>query len=110
VLEAALGPDGYHGAVQDSAFFPDEIRAVLEWRFGPSEPVRIGQPTLVVAGSEPAKLAKIPPESVELLSASIPGAEAAVLEGASHLMPLEDPPDVGRLISGFVRRLSQDRV
>jgi pimeloyl-ACP methyl ester carboxylesterase len=103
VLEAALGSDGFKEAVSGSAFFPDEIRAVLEWRLSLSDGARITQPTLLVAGSETAKLAKIPPESVDLLAASIPRAEAAVLEGASHLMPLEDPSGVGRLICAFVK-------
>jgi len=30
-------------------------------------------------------------------------AEVTVLAGASHLMPLEDPHDVARLIAGFAR-------
>ncbi len=104
VLKNALGAEGIERAIEESAYFPDEASAVMEWRFGAAEAAAIVAPTLVVEGSETARLATIPPESVGVLAGLIPHAERAVLDGASHLMPLEDPAGVAQLISGFARK------
>ncbi len=105
VLDAALGPDGYERALQESAFFfGDEVHAAQEWTFGPDEAARIEQPMLLVEGGETATVSTIPPESVRLLAELVPYAETSVLPGASHLMPLEDPGGVARLVTEFARR------
>lgn len=104
VIEKALGPEGYENAVRQSAFFPDEARAVWEWRFDAADAERIQAPLLVVEGERTAHLSAVPPESVSLLAAMVPSAETTVLPGASHLMPLEDPGGVARLIADFARR------
>ena len=105
VLDSALGPGAYERALQESAFFfSDEVPAVQEWTFGPDEAARIAQPMLLVEGSETAAVAAIPPESVGRLKGLVPHAETTVLHGASHLMPLEDPDGVARLIAEFARR------
>jgi pimeloyl-ACP methyl ester carboxylesterase len=105
VLDATLGPDGYEHALQESGFFfSDEIPATMEWVFGPDEASRIEQPMLVVEGGETAAVSMIPPESVKLLAERVPHAETSALPGASHLMPLEDPGGVARLIVEFARR------
>jgi pimeloyl-ACP methyl ester carboxylesterase len=104
VIEQVLGPEGYENAVRQSAFFPDEARAVWEWRFDGADAERIRAPLLVVQGEQTAQLSAVPPESVSLLAAMVPSAETAVLPGASHLMPLEDPAGVARLIADFARR------
>lgn len=105
ILDAALGPDGYERALQESAFFfGDEVPAAQEWTFGPDEAARIQQPMLVVEGGETATVSTIPPESVQLLAELVSHAETGVLPGASHLMPLEDPGGVARIIAEFARR------
>jgi pimeloyl-ACP methyl ester carboxylesterase len=104
ILDATLGPDGHERALQESAFFfGDEVAAVTEWTFGPDEAARIEQPMLIVAGGETATVSTIPPESVQLLAELVPHAETAELRGASHLMPLEDPGGVARLVAEFAR-------
>jgi pimeloyl-ACP methyl ester carboxylesterase len=104
VIEEKLGVDGYEQAVRESAFFPDEAAAAMEWLFGPSEAGRIKAPMLIVEGEKTAEVAVVLPESVGLLAAMIPQAEVAVLPGTSHLMPLEDPRGVARLIGDFARK------
>ena len=104
-LAAALGPDAYERALRQSAFFfKDEVGAAIEWTFGPDEAARIKQPMLLVMGGETATASAVPPESVGLLAGLIPHAESTVLAGATHLMPLEDPGGVARLLAEFVRR------
>jgi pimeloyl-ACP methyl ester carboxylesterase len=104
VLERGLGREGHERAMRQSAFFPDEARAVWEWRFEASDAERIDTPMLLVQGERTAALSAVPPESVALLAAMVPHAEVADLAGASHLMPLEDPIGVARLIADFARR------
>jgi pimeloyl-ACP methyl ester carboxylesterase len=47
------------------------------------------------------RVAAVKPESVARLAAMVPHAAVAVLAGASHLMPLEDPRGVAGLIGAF---------
>ena len=103
VLDASLGSEGHARAIRESAYFPDEAAAVWEWAFGREEATRITAPLLVVEGERTAGAAVIPPESVGLLGALVPHAETTVLRGAGHLMPLEDPSGVAKLIAGFAR-------
>lgn len=104
ILDATLGVDGYERALQQSTFFfSDEVSAVQEWAFGPQEAARIGRPTLVVEGGETASVAAIPPETVEILAEWMPNAKRTVLSGTTHLMPLESPAAVARLVAEFAR-------
>jgi pimeloyl-ACP methyl ester carboxylesterase len=108
VLDRALGPAGHELALEQSAFFfRDEMRAAMEWAFGPPEAARLVQPMLAVEGSETAKASKIPPESVRLLAEQVPHAETTALTGATHMMPLEDPNGVARLVATFARRFAR---
>ena len=102
VMERVLGTEGYDRAVRESAFFPDEVAAVGEWRFGAADAERIGVPTVLVDGERTAEVATVRPESVTRLGAMMPHAKLVVLPGVSHLMPLEDPSGVARLIAHFV--------
>lgn len=104
ILSAALGSEGLARAIRASAYFPDEAAAVWEWAFGLDEAARVTVPMLVVEGERTADVAVIPPESVGLLAALVPHAETMVLQGVSHLMPLEDPRVVAELIAGFAQR------
>jgi len=103
VMEQVLGIHGYEQAVRESAFFPDEVAGVGEWQFGFTEASRIRVPMLLVDGGTIADVAAVLPESVSRLAAMVPQAVVAVLAGASHLMPLEDPGGVARLIAHFAR-------
>lgn len=106
VMERVLGPEGYAQAVRESAFFPDEVAAVGEWQFGPAEAERIKAPLLLVDGARTAELAAVRPESVARLASMVSHARVAILDGASHLMPLEDPGGVARLLVDFIRARS----
>lgn len=104
VIVNRLGVDGYARAEAESAFFPDEVSAVREWQFGPNEARQISQPALIIDGSESAKVAAIRPQSVPLLAAMLPNAEMRTIADATHLLPLEQPDDIGTLIADFVER------
>jgi len=109
ILEDRLSIDGCRQAVRESAFFfADEVRAVQEWHFGAAEAGRISQPTLVVEGSESYRLGALVPEVVKSLTGLLPHAKTALVEGVNHMMSLQDPDAVGRVIATFVCRQAID--
>ena len=102
VLEASLGSDGYQRAVAQSRFFfADELPAVREWALDEDRAANLAKPVLLVLG------ANSPPnfhDMVDLLAGVLPDAQIVTLGGVGHLMPLQDPEAVGRLIADFARR------
>lgn len=105
IVEERLGIEGYQQAVRESAyFFAEELRAVQEWRFGEVEAGRIHQPTLVVEGSESRRIEPLFHEVVEILIGLLPAAQITVVEGVNHLMPLQAPDAIGRVLATHVHR------
>lgn len=105
VIEGRLGPRGYQRAMGDSSFFfRDEMPAVLESRFGPAEAGGVRQPVLIVEGGESARLGPLSRQITERATTLLPHAEVVTIEGVNHMMPLQDPDAVGRVIAGFVRQ------
>ncbi len=64
---------------------------------------RIGVPTLCVVGADDAVT---PPAVVEALRRQIPGAELAVIDGAGHVPPVENPAAVNAVLRPFLTRLA----
>ena len=64
---------------------------------------RIRVPTLVVAGSEDQIS---PPAVAQAMAQAIPGARCAVIPGAGHLAPLEQPLATTRVLSDFLETLT----
>jgi pimeloyl-ACP methyl ester carboxylesterase len=65
---------------------------------------KIKIPALVLSGSFD-KLT--PPPVMREMAEKIPGAEFAVIPGAGHMTPLENPDAVNDLIDGFLKRLNK---
>jgi pimeloyl-ACP methyl ester carboxylesterase len=102
VLTSQLGPAGLEAAQAESAFFfADELPAVREWVFGPAQAARVTQPALVVLGGDSARLTPLVEETVQRLSAMLPRARTQTLPGCTHLMPLQQPASLARLITAF---------
>ena len=96
---------------------PEAVETFVAWRAAmPAEPLiaamraiggmdfRAGlacvkKPCLVIAGSADA-LTK--PEAVAEVASAIPGAGFATVEGAGHMIPVEQPEAFDRLIDGFL--------
>jgi pimeloyl-ACP methyl ester carboxylesterase len=98
VLENALGPDGYQRAVAQSRFFfADELPAIREWTLDTA----VDRPTLLILGGDsPANFH----DMVSLLAGTLPDVRVTTVEGAGHLMPLQDPSSVGQIVADFVRQ------
>jgi pimeloyl-ACP methyl ester carboxylesterase len=97
-------PAFYARTAPDPAHWPVFYRKVATmWRtqphFTPAELGRITAPTLVMAGEFDA----IRPEHTHQLARAIPGAEEAIIAGASHSLPSERPDIVNPLILAFLR-------
>jgi pimeloyl-ACP methyl ester carboxylesterase len=59
-------------------------------------------PTLVLAGRDDLL---IPPSAARAMAEAIPGAHHAVIPGAGHLPPLEQPVNTGRVVREFLEAL-----
>ena len=69
---------------------------------------RLGEiqvPTLVLVGDED----KMTPERFsETLAEGIPGAELIIISGAGHMLPLEGPDQVAKVMRGFLERVLEE--
>jgi len=63
---------------------------------------RLRLPSLVVSGEHDQATT---PEDGQRLAACIPGARFELLRGAAHLLPVEKPRELARLIDGFLTEL-----
>jgi pimeloyl-ACP methyl ester carboxylesterase len=102
VLTARLGPEALDTARAESAyFFADELPAVREWVFGADQAARVTVPALVVMGADSIQLTPLMQPSVERLAALLPNARVQTLPGCTHLMPLQQPAALSRLVTEF---------
>jgi pimeloyl-ACP methyl ester carboxylesterase len=106
LLKSQLGPGGLDAARAESEFFfADEVPAVQEWIFGPAQAARITQPALVVLGGDSPRLTPVMTETVQRLSDLLPQARTQTLPGCSHLLPLQHPASLARLITSFIKTI-----
>jgi pimeloyl-ACP methyl ester carboxylesterase len=102
VLGESLGPDACDRALAESRFFfADELPAVREWALDRDRAADLDRPVLLVRSAESGTNFH---EMVSLLAGVLPRADVTTLHGVGHLMPLQDPDGVGRLIADFARR------
>ena len=106
VLASQLGAGGVDLAQAESAFFfADELAAVREWVFGPAQAARVTVPALIVLGGDSARLTPLMAETVQRLAGMLPHARTQILPGCIHLMPLQQPASLARLITAFIKTI-----
>jgi pimeloyl-ACP methyl ester carboxylesterase len=100
-LEAAV-PTALARAMADApTFFGHELPALRQWSFGPDEARRIHQPALAVVGDRSDfRFAR----RQELLLEWLPNVEPFVLEGAGHLLHIENPRGMAERLAAFFDR------
>src|SRR5262249_20879813 len=104
VLGGQLEPRGLGAARAGSAFFfAPEVPAVAGWIFGPAPAARVTPPPLVVLGGDSPRLTPLFTETVQRLLAMLPRAHTQTLPGCGHLMPLQQPASLARLITAFIK-------
>src|SRR5262245_60318354 len=107
VLEQQLGAEGVDQAIRQSAFFfRDEVPAVLESTFSIAEAARIRCPVLVAEGADSEASGPLAHQITALATRLLPHAEVIRVACTNHMMPLQDPEAVARVIQGFVSRHS----
>jgi 3-oxoadipate enol-lactonase len=75
-------------------------QAKAGWRFDDSAEVgRINSPTLVIHGSEDRY---VPPSNARALAAALPDARLRILDGAGHLVFIEQAAEVNMEVSAFL--------
>jgi pimeloyl-ACP methyl ester carboxylesterase len=98
-VSAALRPDG-NGALT-LAYSPEWEARIYET--GPFDLYgqlhRLQPPVLALRGAETDAFS---PAGVRALRRALPGAQVVEVLGAGHLVPLEKPEEVGRLITAFL--------
>lgn len=98
-------PDAFAQAVIDAeVFFEHELPGLFAWSFGEAEAQSITHPALSVLGGGSNALSPRFEETHHRLLGWLPRAEGAVVPGATHLMPIEDPRGVAEALADFLTR------
>jgi len=92
------------GVADADTFFGQELPGLLQWSLRREDAARITQPALAVVGSKSMEQAAIWRERHELLLSSLPRAEGFVLNGATHLLHVEQPGAVAEALAAFFGR------
>lgn len=101
VLDRML-PGAFAQAVADAdTFFGQELPAVREWTFGTEQAARIHQPALLVMGGRSHEVSPIWQQRQDLLVAGLDNAEPFVLDGATHMLHLQNPRGLAERLAIF---------
>jgi pimeloyl-ACP methyl ester carboxylesterase len=101
VADRAL-PGAFDQAVRDAdTFFGQELPAIRQWVFGPTEAARIKQPVLLVMGGRSHEVSPVWQQRQDLLTAWMSNAEQYVLAGATHMLHLENARGLAERLGAF---------
>ena len=99
ILEARA-PGVVDQSIKDAdTFFGVELPSLAEWRFDGGQAAAIEQPTLSILGSDTQPLWV---DVAAFLRANVPEVTDARIEGAGHLLHLQQPEPVAMAIRGFL--------
>ena len=97
-------PGSVAKAVKDAdTFFGTELPALADWAFGAEQAGGVGCPVLSVLGAETQPLWV---EVAAFLRSSIPLVEEHVIDGVGHLLHIQRPEPVARVLAEFLGRHS----
>lgn len=98
-------PGAFDQAVRDAdTFFGQELPAIRQWTFGPAEGARIKQPALLVMGGRSHEVSPVWQQRQDLLMAWMSNAEPYVLDGATHMLHLENGRALAERLGAFFTR------
>jgi pimeloyl-ACP methyl ester carboxylesterase len=102
VLDRVLGMGWRDDALKGTvAFFQTDQPAVQAWRFEKPEAARVRQPAILFLGENSTRVNRIREPVHRTLLSWLPNAEGHILEGASHLLPLQEPARIAALLTAF---------
>ncbi len=82
-------------------FFGIELPAIVEWDFSAEQAAAIHRPVLSVLGAETHPMWL---EIADFLRASLPYVEESTIDGAGHLLQIQQPEPVARKMADFLLR------
>ena len=101
IVDATV-PGGVAQAVKDAdTFFQIELPALQEWSFTAEDASAIDQPVLHVLGADSASVFQ---EGADLIQSWMAQAEVARIPDACHLLQMERPAEVAKVIAAFLGR------
>ena len=106
VLERGAPGSPAHAVEDAETFFGVELPSLAAWTFGTGEAAAIGQPVLSVLGARTQPLWL---EVAALLRDALPDVEEHTVDGVGHLLHLERPEPVARVVGDFLDRHPVDR-
>ena len=96
-------PGAFDQAVADAdTFFAQELPAIQQWRFGAAEGARIKQPVLLVMGGKSHEVSPVWQQRQSLLTAWLSNVEPFVLDGATHMLHLQNTRGLAERLARFV--------
>ncbi|MHB8572948.1 MAG: alpha/beta fold hydrolase [Candidatus Dormibacteria bacterium] len=101
VLDGALGTWRENAIKGTDAFFQTDQPAVQGWRFEEPEAVRVRQPAILFLGENSTQVNTIRESIHRTLLSWLPNAEGHTLEGATHLLPLQQPAQIAATLTAF---------
>ena len=103
-LERVL-PGAFERGVADAdTFFAQELPALQQWRFEREQAGRITQPVLAVIGEKSPAVSAIWSERQQLMLDWLPNADGFVLEGATHLLHVQNARGMAERLAAFFAR------
>jgi pimeloyl-ACP methyl ester carboxylesterase len=103
VLDAALGTWREDALKGTDAFFRTDQPAVQTWRFQEAEAARVRQHAILFLGENSTRVNAIREIVHRTLLSWLPNAEGRTLEGASHLLPLQEPAEIAAALMAFYK-------
>jgi len=103
VLDGALGTWRENAVKGTDAFFQTDQPAVQAWRFKEPEAARVLQPVLLFLGENSTQVNAIREPVHRTLLSWLPNAEGLTVEGASHLLPLQEPAQISAALKAFYK-------
>ena len=103
VLDGALGTWRENAVKGTDAFFQTDQPAVQAWRFEEPEAARVLQPVLLFLGENSTQVNAIREPVHRTLLSWLPNAEGLTVEGASHLLPLQEPAQISAALTAFYK-------
>jgi len=101
-LDKILPAGWFDQAVADlPTLFAADLASLGTWQFGQEQAAAITQPALTVLGSESAAIFA---ETHALLNQWLPNAEPFVLEGAAHMLQMDEPDGMAAGLLAFLAR------
>jgi pimeloyl-ACP methyl ester carboxylesterase len=103
VLDGVLGT-WRDGALKGTdAFFQSDQSAMQAWRFDEPEAARVRQPAMLFLGEDSTRVNSIREPVHRTLLSWLPNVEGRTLEGASHLLPLQQPVQIAAALTAFYK-------